>query len=146
MTDHKKFLEGLLVAEDKIRRPHKKNYLQDLIEKFRAPREQRLLEKSFVRIEKELDLQKILFRLRMLVYNALGTLSSNQSICVDRLSQIVVRETTDEEESDDDELNDMTRQNELLKAASIMQRSTLPSDKRIIHLFKLYTGDQDEMD
>ena len=54
-----------------------KGYLEHLINRFRQPKRYKLLRKSQIQVEKELDLQKIIHRLRLLVYTTLGVLTSN---------------------------------------------------------------------
>ena len=63
------------------------------------------MEKFKIKIEKELDLEKVLHRLRVFVYATLGTLSKDQSIFVDKMSRMVIRESSeDHAESSDKEL------------------------------------------
>ena len=73
------------------------------------------MRKFEVRMEKELDLEKVLHRLRLFVYATLGTLSKDQSIFADRMSRIVIRDSSDQVESSDMELeND---RDDVVKAA-----------------------------
>ena len=66
-----------------------------------------MLVKSATRMDKELDLQKFLHRQRILVTSLLGLLKGRQSSFVDYHSQLVVRESTDmENTSSDAELDD----------------------------------------
>ena len=66
-----------------------------------------------MRIEKELDLQKALHRLRALVFTALGSLTTQELVCVDHMSQIVVNENTSGGESTDEELAEGMKRDEL---------------------------------
>ena len=70
-------------------------------------RYKRMLVKSTTRMDKELDLQKFLHRQRILVTSLLGLLRGRQSSFVDYHRQLVVRESTDmENTSSDAELDD----------------------------------------
>ena len=56
-------------------------------------------------MEKELDLEKILHRLRLFVFATAGTLTKDQSLFADRMSRIVIRESSEGQvESSDREL------------------------------------------
>ena len=109
-----------------------------VIDRCRAPKERRLLEKSQTMIEKELDLQKIIHRIRLLVFSTMGTLTAQQSIFADKFSQVVVHESdTDETTSSDDELSEMKQQQTVIVAAKHMMRSGGKTDKRFIDVFKV---------
>ena len=56
-----------------------------------------MLKKALERIGKEMDLMRVLNRLRVPMYTALASMSRNQRVVVDRLRQIRVRETSEEE-------------------------------------------------
>ena len=56
-----------------------------------------MLDKSLDRVAKEMDLLRVLNRLRVPMYIALASMSRSQRIVVDRLRQIRVRESTSED-------------------------------------------------
>lgn len=58
-------------------------------------------------LTKEMDLHKFILRQRISAMSALATLSSRQSFVIDKMSQMVIRESTDgnSETEPDDELN-----------------------------------------
>lgn len=77
------------------------------VDKYRKPKRHRLLTKSQILIEKELDLQKIIHRLRLLVFSSIGILSKEQRIFIDKMSEVVVHESTvDAPTSSDNELDE----------------------------------------
>ena len=77
-----------------------------------------------IRIQKELDLQKLIHRLRVLLFSAMGNLTSEQSVYVDKMSHIVVNESSDEQEtSEDDELKEFKQAKDLKSAVARMLRS-----------------------
>ena len=53
----------------------------------------KMMQKANSRIEKELDLRKFILRQRMQVTALLGLLNSHQSLFVDKMSQMVIRES-----------------------------------------------------
>ena len=78
-------------------------FFQNMVNKFKAPKKYKLLRKFQIRLDKELDLEKIIHRVRLLVFTAMGTLTADQSVFVDKMSRMVVRESTDFEETSSDE-------------------------------------------
>ena len=59
-------------------------------------------------MDKELDLQKFIHRQRIQVNAMLGLLNSHQSLFVDKMSQIIIHESSDfVTTSSDDELDDL---------------------------------------
>ena len=68
---------------------------------------QKLLKKSQSTLIKELDLQKFLYRQRLQTTAILGLLNGRQSFFVDKMSQLVIRESSNlDETSSDSELSD----------------------------------------
>ena len=61
-----------------------------LVQKYRKPREYALQERYFNRINKELDIARLVSRLRMLVLASLVTMSTPQRNLVGQMSQFVV--------------------------------------------------------
>ena len=97
LSPENQFLEKLRTDEKMLTRQKTTTYFQYLIDKWRNPRKEKLLKKSLDRIAKEMDLLRVLNRLRVPMYNSLAFMSRNQRIIVDRLRQIRVRETSEEE-------------------------------------------------
>ena len=62
--------------------------------------------KSHNRLTKELDLRKFIHRYRMFTTAIIGLLTGPQSLFVYKMSQLIIRESSDSETSGDDELND----------------------------------------
>ena len=89
-----------------------KGFFGSLLERIKCNlQHKRQLKKSLIQIDKELDLKKFLYRSRISVASLLGLLTSKQSAFVDKMSQIVIRESSDfDETSEDDELE--SKQNE----------------------------------
>lgn len=83
------------------------------------------MKKFQINIEKELDLGKVLHRLRLFVFSSLGTLSKDQSIFADRMSRIVIRESSEEEVVSSD--NELERDNDAIVGAA--KRLNLSTDK-----------------
>ena len=68
--------------------------------------------KSESSLAKELDLRKFIYRQRLQTTAILGLLSGGQSFFVDKMSQLVIRESSNlEETSSDSELSDWQRDN-----------------------------------
>ena len=67
----------------------------------------RMMMKSKSGIEKEMDLRKFIYRQRLQTTAMIGLLSKNQSFFVDRMSQLIIRESSNfEDTSSDNELSD----------------------------------------
>ena len=67
-----------------------------------------MLAKSEISMNKELDLVKFLRRMRLFTFATLALLSRRQQFIVDNLSTMLIRESSDFDEStsDDEELNE----------------------------------------
>lgn len=110
-------------------------------DKCRAPKRHKLLKKSQVLIEKELDLQKIIHRLRLLIFSSIGFLSKEQSVFIDKMSEVVLHESTaDAPTSSDNELDEKTARKEVVVAAKRMMNSDDKADARFINVFRLMTA------
>lgn len=62
---------------------------------FKKSKKTRILRQFQIKMEKELDLEKVLHRLRLFTFASLGTLSMDQSILADKMSRIVIKESSD---------------------------------------------------
>ncbi len=61
---------------------------------------------------KELDLQKFMHRQRLWTTSMLGLLNSRQSLFVNKMSQLIIRESSDSQNtSDDNELGNQVNDN-----------------------------------
>ena len=79
----------------------------------------KMILKSQSSLSKELDLRKFIYRQRLQTTAILGLLSGRQSFFVDKLSQLVIRESSNlDETSSDEELSDWQRDN--MDYASVM--------------------------
>ena len=127
----------------KTTRIPQQHYITHLFNKYccQKSKKKRVMQKFQVKIEKELDLQKVLHRLRLFVFATAGILSKDQSIFADRMSQIVIRESSeDQDASSDDELNEKTARREVVVSAKRMMRSKDKVDARLINIFRLMTS------
>ena len=114
------------------------NYWQMFVQKYIRPRRYNIERKSLIRIEKELDLQKIIHRLRIVLFTSMGLLTADQSVYVDKLSHVVVNESSDNEEtSDDDELKEFKAGVDLKIAVRRMLKSTKEKDKRFMNIYRV---------
>ena len=89
-----------------IKKLHLKDYFASLLERIKCNlKNKKLLRKSLIQVEKELDLKKFLHRSRVNLSSLLGLLTSKQSAFVDKMSRIAIRESTDfDATTEDDEL------------------------------------------
>ena len=58
-------------------------FFKSIIDRFRAPKKYKLLKKFEIQLSKELDIEKIIHRLRFFVYTAMVRLTADQSVFVD---------------------------------------------------------------
>ena len=81
-----------------------KGFWYRLIQRYRQPKRHKILEKSQLRITKELDLVKFVQRMRTLISGTMGLLTPQQRLFVDEFSQILVYESSyfDEMSGSDD--------------------------------------------
>ena len=99
-------------------------------------RYKRFLSNSKSTLTKEMDLKKFLIRQRLQTTALLGLLSGRQSYLVDKMSQLIIRESSNfEETSYDSELSDWQRDN--MHYARVMTHSTDKVDKRLISLYMM---------
>jgi len=64
-----------------------------------------MLNKAETSIWKELDLQKFIKRQRVTMYAALALLSGRQQFIVDKMSNMLIRESSDLDESTDEDMD-----------------------------------------
>jgi len=107
-----------------------------LLHKLRGTRESKLMDKANTRVEKELDLQKVLHRLRLVMFVSLGLLKTRQSNFVDKISRIVVRESVGSKNSSDNELSE-DAERDFLQSSKRMMQSNSKTDKRFINIYKI---------
>ena len=92
--------------------------------------------KSQSSLAKEIDFQKFIVRQRLQTNAILGLLSGCQSFFVDKMSQLVIRESSNmEETSQDEELSDWQRDN--MAYALQMASSADKIDERFINLYRI---------
>ena len=65
-------------------------------------RYKKLMMKSQSYLNKELDLQKFIYRQRVQTYALMGLLSGRQNVFVDKISNLVIRESSDMAETSSD--------------------------------------------
>ena len=69
---------------------------------------------------------------------SLGLLTKSQSVFVDKMSQIIIRESTDlKDTSSDDELTQMYLRDDMDKHARKMVWSKADSDKRLLNIYRV---------
>jgi len=92
--------------------------------------------KSESSLQKELDLKKFIMRQRLQTNAILSLLTGRQSFFVDRMSQMVVRESSNFEwTSSDAELSDKNRDSKINDHTRRMTNSTNAVDKRLLNMF-----------
>ena len=99
---------------------------------------QRMLNKSTVAIQKELDLVKFMRRMRLLTYATLAKLNRRQLFIADNLSSMLIRESSDfnDSTSDDGELNEENEPDIEQHSSTILQ-SEDKTDKRFLKIFQI---------
>ena len=101
----------------------------------------KLLVKSQSKLQKELDLKKFIHRQRVTMTAILGLLSGRQSYFVDKMSQLIIRESSNlEETSDDTELSDWGRDD--MHHMKDLFNSSNKVDQRFIDLYKVRKAHQ----
>ena len=95
-----------------------------------------MVSKSNSKITKELDLRKFILRQRLQTIAILGLLNGRQSLFADKMSQMVIRDSSNlDESSSDDELSDWQR-DDMIYVKRMMQ-SHNKVDARLLKLFKV---------
>ena len=96
----------------------------------------KLIKKSQSSLGKELDLRKFIYRQRLFVTSMIGLLSGRQSFFVDKMSQMMIRESSNlDETSDDAELSDWG--NDDMHYVKRMFESSNKVDQRFIEMYKV---------
>ena len=107
----------------------------------RAKQYLELIKRSKSRINKEMDLQKFLYRQRVAMSSLIGLLSRRQALFVDQFSQMVLRESSDAgDTSEDDELEEF-RDEDMTYAKSMMASKDV-IDQRLINMYKMQKSHQ----
>ena len=100
-------------------------FFQNWLERFRSKKRHKLLHKFQIRLDKELDLEKIIHRLRFLVFTAMGLLTADQNVFVDTMSKMTLHESSDfEETSTDEELHELKERKDFLLSIKRLIRSS----------------------
>lgn len=83
-------------------------------------------------------MQKFIQRIRTQTLTSLGLLTKSQSIFVDKMSQIIINESTDSNTtSSDNELNEIKLRDDMNTHANKMIWSKAPSDKRFMNIYRV---------
>lgn len=116
-----------------------KGFFGSLLERIKCNlQNKKQLKKSLIQIDKELDLKKFLYRSRLNVASLLGLLTSKQSAFVDKMSQIVIRESSDfDETSEDDELESRQYEKDMNLFVQKMVRSKDVVDQRFVNMYRV---------
>ena len=96
--------------------------------------------KSKHTLDKELDLRKFIHRQRVYTNAVIGLLTGSQSMFVNKMAQLVVRESSDSNTSADDELDDMQKTDTLYVKKMMLSKGEV--DNRLINLYKLRKADK----
>ena len=103
-----------------------------------------MLRKSESSLQKELDLKKFITRQRLSTYAILSLLKSRQRFQIDRMSQMVVRESSNFEwTSSDEDLSDMNLDSKIFEHARKMATSSNEVDKRLLNIFVMKQAHQE---
>ena len=114
---------------ESTKKVEEKGFFSSILDKYRAPKKYKLFKKFQIQLDKELDLEKIIRRVRLLVFTAMGTLTADQSVFVDKMSQMIVRESSDfEETSSDEELGREKEQKNFIRSADRLVMSSNKTD------------------
>ena len=71
----------------------------------------------------------------------MGTLTADQSVFVDKMSRMIVRESTDfEETSSDEELGESKERKDFLLSSNRLMKSSNKTDQRFMNIFKIRKG------
>ena len=117
-SDDEKVLYSLKRDLDLTKRVPEKSYWSSCFISCRDPKSSRIQNKLLRNIDKELDLEKTIYRLRLLAFNAIGSMSKDQSIFVDRISRIVVNESSNlDYTSSDKELKENKDRGDYIRSA-----------------------------
>ena len=68
------------------------NFFKSFFDNCRYPKRLRILEEAQIRVDKELDLQKYLSRMRFNLNATMGLLTPNQKMFARQMSRIVINE------------------------------------------------------
>ena len=101
-----------------------------------------MLNKSEASLTKEMDLRKFILRMRLSINAILGLLSGPQSFLIDKVSHMVIRESSNfEETSSDEEMSEIDKET-LGNRIEQMTKSTNIVDKRLMDLYILNQAQQ----
>ena len=101
------------------------------------------MKKSKSVLNKELDIHKFLIRQRIQTHGLLGLLNNRQSKYVDKMSQLIIRESTDfDESSADSELSDWQKDN--MDYVRRMASSRDLVDKRLTNIYMIRKAHQNK--
>ena len=110
----------------------------------RTKRMKQMLMKSQSSLQKEMDLKKFIMRQRLQTISLLSLLNGRQSFFVDRLSQMVVRESSNFEwTSSDQNLSDKNRDSKITHNVQSMTNSTNKIDQRLLNIFIMRQAHQE---
>ena len=94
-----------------------------------------MLLKSESSVQKEMDLRKFIFRMRLSMNAILALLTGPQTFLIDRMSRMVVRESSNSEETSDYEALDDVQRDQLGHRIEQMAKSNKIVDKRLMDLY-----------
>ena len=116
------------------------NFFASFFERCKQQKQRRfLLEKAQERLDKELDLQKFLSRMRATMLATMGMLTPSQRLLVKEMKNIVINEdqsSSEQEPSSYDEERKPIERKFLQNAVKKVARSKKKTDMRFIDLFR----------
>ena len=90
----KNLLQSLIENFSKDQKLYPESFLKSFIQRCKAPKRFKLLEKSQEKLKKELDLVKFIQSKRIQISATVGLLTPQQMLFADEFSQIVVYESS----------------------------------------------------
>ena len=97
-----------------------------------------MLGKSQITVAKELDLVKFFKRQRISMYAILTLLNGRQQYVIDNLSNMLMRESSDFDDStDDDKELDLEKVPDIENHGSNIFKSKMPKDQRLVSLYRI---------
>ena len=122
--------------DEKLKPPQ--NLIMSWFQYCRYPKRYKLIKKSKVRIDQELDLVKFVQRMRSLISGTMGLLKSKQRLFVDEFSQILVYESSFFDQlSGSDDGQGATMDDAKNRSIKSLVKSNDKTDRQFINMFRI---------
>ena len=104
-----------------------------------------MMGKAEISVTKELDLVKFIRRQRFTQYATLSLLNGRQVFVTDKLSNMLIRESSDLDEYTEDDM-ELEQENfaDVQQVSSKIQHSLDPIDKRLVNIYRIGRDNKDE--